>query len=834
MKKYLGIYGLILLLIASFAFAQGPGTGPGWIDSSGAIFSPSVVNPGHKHSESWASDGSPLVRSTDQIGNVFYGPVDITASASTSATITLIGSTQGELVLGSAQTITTKITTPSTLALKISKGAVQTFNTSGVAIAGLSRAAACVVTWAGHGLANGDTITISGITQAEWTALNGTQAITYINSSTFSISINTSAYALAYDPVTDPGVYAYNFTINGPFEAGLYQVFSCTGTGAVSFGGSSVNKVYPQWFGATGTGTVATDEGPAFRAAANAAKIMGISVYIPPGRYYVNSGTIDATYSNFKLIGAGASSVSIVYGGTSYFVYGQTPAVANGYFYPEISGFQLEITAAGGGIKFGDSASAFSEDKFYYGLRLSNLKIYDTGGTGTYGIDLTQIMRGDLNHIWIGGGFTRNMNLHHLPETSIKNVRSMSADNYNLYVKYLDSLYPAQDGLRFENVALSDVKSGATALYMEGVAGISLDGIFFEDSAAHGVTAMAHLNSCYSITINNIEFSGLAGDTTCKVFYLENPKNITINSARFSSLNEGPWLAGVGTVDVSYSSQKFQINNDYGGVRVINSSYRINELFSPYIGVQILSSGGKVPLSLNNFNRPITGQTGLYSKQLLGQHGKSLMPETSFILSAWHGVPYEQYNSPCSIIADADSSGGYGISIPTGSYIGLKYLYPQEILLGQYEMVARFKAAAGTPTASLYLLKLDGTPVRWQNMACSTTMGTYAWRINLQGADVDTGCAFTIVCGTTDLILDYIVIRPVYNDVLIGTFTGPTVAAADAASGNRIFYGSAAPLTGTHNIGDICINSAPAVGNPKGWRCTVSGTPGTWVSEGNL
>lgn len=34
--------------------------------------------------------------------------------------------------------------------------------------------------------------------------------------------------------------------------------------------------------------------------------------------------------------------------------------------------------------------------------------------------------------------------------------------------------------------------------------------------------------------------------------------------------------------------------------------------------------------------------------------------------------------------------------------------------------------------------------------------------------------------------------------------------------------------------GDYVRNSAPSVGQPKGWICTVGGTPGTWVSEGNL
>ena len=45
---------------------------------------------------------------------------------------------------------------------------------------------------------------------------------------------------------------------------------------------------------------------------------------------------------------------------------------------------------------------------------------------------------------------------------------------------------------------------------------------------------------------------------------------------------------------------------------------------------------------------------------------------------------------------------------------------------------------------------------------------------------------------------------------------------------------AAAPIANTWDIGDHVRNSVPAVGSPKGWYCTVAGTPGTWVSEGNL
>ncbi|HGX8948362.1 TPA: phage tailspike protein [Escherichia coli] len=49
-----------------------------------------------------------------------------------------------------------------------------------------------------------------------------------------------------------------------------------------------------------------------------------------------------------------------------------------------------------------------------------------------------------------------------------------------------------------------------------------------------------------------------------------------------------------------------------------------------------------------------------------------------------------------------------------------------------------------------------------------------------------------------------------------------------------VLYDTAAPTTLTWPRGSKCINSAPTVGRPKGWVCTASGTPGTWVAESNL
>lgn len=49
-----------------------------------------------------------------------------------------------------------------------------------------------------------------------------------------------------------------------------------------------------------------------------------------------------------------------------------------------------------------------------------------------------------------------------------------------------------------------------------------------------------------------------------------------------------------------------------------------------------------------------------------------------------------------------------------------------------------------------------------------------------------------------------------------------------------VFSGAEAPTAGTWNRGDRVVKSIPVVGQPKGWVCTTSGTPGIWVSEGNL
>ncbi len=45
---------------------------------------------------------------------------------------------------------------------------------------------------------------------------------------------------------------------------------------------------------------------------------------------------------------------------------------------------------------------------------------------------------------------------------------------------------------------------------------------------------------------------------------------------------------------------------------------------------------------------------------------------------------------------------------------------------------------------------------------------------------------------------------------------------------------NASPPGGTWKVGARGFNPTPTIGQPKSRVCTVAGTPGTWVSEGNL
>lgn len=64
---------------------------------------------------------------------------------------------------------------------------------------------------------------------------------------------------------------------------------------------------------------------------------------------------------------------------------------------------------------------------------------------------------------------------------------------------------------------------------------------------------------------------------------------------------------------------------------------------------------------------------------------------------------------------------------------------------------------------------------------------------------------------------------------LVPTFASDTGFGQYATLTNRpMAFAAAAPSTGGHLKGEIVWNNNPSAGDPLGWRCHTSGTPGTW------
>lgn len=137
-----------------------------------------------------------------------------------------------------------------------------------------------------------------------------------------------------------------------------------------------------------------------------------------------------------------------------------------------------------------------------------------------------------------------------------------------------------------------------------------------------------------------------------------------------------------------------------------------------------------------------------------------------------------------------------------------------------------------THTTSNAGIRLDTS-----NKAAVTSNTTYNWGTPYYGINFIT-CTDVLV-GNNNIdgtgISGAKAIGSTTSDALRGLETNVITAVTTpyTLSGSNS-VGTTAPTTGTWRIGERCINMSPAVSQPKAWVCTVSGTPGTWVSEGNL
>ena len=120
-----------------------------------------------------------------------------------------------------------------------------------------------------------------------------------------------------------------------------------------------------------------------------------------------------------------------------------------------------------------------------------------------------------------------------------------------------------------------------------------------------------------------------------------------------------------------------------------------------------------------------------------------------------------------------------------------------------------FGAYTESPTYDVWKLKCDNTNKAW--------LWQYANSTSFQ--------PITLIGSATPVYTNKGLTGPVFQN-------GYGVTVNGVGSTKVRLLGTAAPTTGTYEVGDILYNSAPTSGGYIGWVCTTAGTPGTWKTFG--
>lgn len=306
-------------------------------------------------------------------------------------------------------------------------------------------------------------------------------------------------------------------TITENFEAGVYQTFgnALPGQGTIVFAPTtSLQSIYPQWWGAKGNGS--TDDTQAVNSALLA---KGSNVFLPKGSYKVTSNL--AIPACAAIVGAGRDQSILVAGASvSNLLKISSPTVL-------LANFQIDgaATTNATGIIFGDTKSAESWGGTVSLIRVRNFK----GASGT-GIRIADALKSEFSGIQADGNGTALL----VQAISVGFPTTVTFRNSQFFysaakgVKLVDGHSLTFDGCVFE----SNREEGVLMLPASGgtLENINfVNGCWFEDNAKSGLaryqfvagdgTAMA--SATIRPVLRDAFFAGNA--QTAKAMFLNGP-----------------------------------------------------------------------------------------------------------------------------------------------------------------------------------------------------------------------------------------------------------------------------------------------------------------------
>lgn len=340
------------------------------------------------------------------------------------------------------------------------------------------------------------------------------------------------------------------FTINGTLDAGLYQIFSCTGTGKVVFGDGSVDVVRGEWWGAVPDGT--TDCLAALQAAVNSFPVSATSqptvtsggkLLLATGKYKVSAPlTIGTTSRNVTIEGVN-SGASIIYNTGSTFAIAAAGVNAGGGYIKNIHIKNVKFQSANTAQNAGTGAISL---KYLHYFEISNCWFM---GEDYYAIYVEDALDGHIHNNRIdtqavdGVGYYKGIQL--IRVGSLGSPNQITIDNNYIEDTYSAAIDIAGDAVNgpVDLVTIKDNLIQSNERYgiaFDRVHRLSIIGNYFESNGQSNAANMADIIGAGSIADCNIEisqnkFSADASSGTFYTIYLANNMGGVINNNYFGS-----------------------------------------------------------------------------------------------------------------------------------------------------------------------------------------------------------------------------------------------------------------------------------------------------------
>lgn len=410
-------------------------------------------------------------------------------------------------------------------------------------------------------------------------------------SSNLTVNSNISLVIPKGAVITIPN--GVTLTINGPFEAELYQVFNCTGTGKVLFGLAAVKQVLPEWW-YSGSG----DYSAAIQAAGNSSASPsgeGINVLLSNQYTCIAGGITIPSYVHVTGLGPGKTQVT--FAPTSAATLFQfTQGTGNSVIHSSLK----NISFYGSGSQTKTFVNLVDVRTF----ELDFITVYDTSSSGSIGVlyqgrDLIKSSHLEINcdrPIVIG----QNPNIVETLDASTFNVLELicnSSSGKNIEV--LDQA-PYITAVTFDVLHMNAGKWGfywsdTTATYASQH--LSFNHARYEQPAASGGAGF-YINShegIYALTFDGVATDGSTG------YYLRGIADVVVNECNYSCTTTVAYA-----LDMASGVNRAVLINFFLGNGTINSTGLVNlmgiTVNNDYLPFAIYSGDSSINSYLNQIS----------------------------------------------------------------------------------------------------------------------------------------------------------------------------------------------------------------------------------------